>query len=97
MVKYELSPADKKFLVDFSKCSEYHLSQKGINICNRFKLTLEYYYEADINITTDNTKENPKFIHGIDKFFFESNSLYKKKNSFVVDYFVVFYKIASKD
>ena len=96
MGNYEISTTDAKFLVDFRKRSEDKLSQKGINLCNRVNLTLEYYYESDINMTTDNTKGNPKFIHIIDKFLFEFNSLYKDNKEFVVDYCVVFYTSASK-
>ena len=65
MVKGELSPNGAKFLVDFRKFSEDHLSKKVINLFNRVKSTLEYYYEADRNMKTDNTKGKPKFIHGI--------------------------------
>ena len=73
MANYEISTTDAKFLVDFRKCSKDHLSQKGIRLCNCVKLILEYYYESDINMTTDDTKGKPKLIHGIDKFLFESN------------------------
>ena len=73
IVKDEIYPTDVNFLSDFSKCIEDHISQKGINLCNRVKLTLGYYYEEDINMTTDSTKGNPKFLHGIDKFLFEFN------------------------
>ena len=75
MVKDELSATDAKFLVDFGKFSEDHLRNKVINPCNRVKLTLEYYYESDINMTIDNIKGNTKFMHGIEEFLFEFNSL----------------------
>ena len=83
MVKDELSPTDVKILADFRKCSEDHLSQKGINLCNHVKLILEYYYEADRNMTTENTKGKTQFIHGIDKFLLEFNSLYKDNKEFL--------------
>ena len=82
MVNNEISPTGENILVEFRKLSEDHSSQKGINICNRVKLTLEYCCEEDINITTDNTKVNPKFIRGIDKFLFEFNLLYKDNKEF---------------
>ena len=79
MVKDELSPTDSKFLVDFRKYSEDHLSKKGIDLCNRVKLELDYYYyEEDRNVKTDNQKGKPKFIHGIANSPFEFNSLYKE-------------------
>ena len=90
MVKDELSTTDAKFLVDFRKFSKDHLSNKGINIFNSIKLTLEYYYESDRNMITDNTKGNPKFIHGIEKFLLQFKSLYKEKKSLVVDYCAFF-------
>ena len=82
MVKDERSTTDAKFLVDFRKLSEDHLSKKGINLCNLYRLTLENNYEADINMTTVNTKGQPKFIHDIEKFLFGFNSLYKENKDF---------------
>ena len=82
MVKDELSPTDAKFLFEFRKCSEDNICKKGINLCNRVKLTLDYYNEADRHMTTDNTKGNTKFIHGIVKLLFEFKSLYKEKKEF---------------
>ena len=82
MVRYELSTTDAKFLVDFIKFSEDNLSKKVINLFNRVKSILEYYYEADRNMKTDNKKGKPNFIHGIEKSPFEFKSLYKDNTEF---------------
>ena len=82
ILKDGISPNDAKFWVDFSKCIEDHISQKLINLCNSFKLILGYYSEADRNITTENTKDKPNFINGIDKFLFEFNLLYMENKYF---------------
>ena len=97
MVRDELSTTDAKFLVDFRKCSEDHLSKKGINLFNLVKSSLDYYYESDRSMKTYNTKGKPNFIHGIEKFLFEFKSLYKYNIEFVVDYFIVFLTIALKN
>ena len=76
MVKDEPSTTDAKFLVDFIKFSEDHLSLKGINLFNCVKLTLDYYYYSDRNRTTDNTKGKSKLIYGNGKFPFELKSVY---------------------
>ena len=82
MVMDEIFPTDAKFLVDFIKCIEDHISQKGINLCNRVKLTLKYYYESDRNMTADSTKDKQELIHGIEELLFELDSLYKEKREF---------------
>ena len=82
MVKDKLSLTDEIFLDDFRKWIEDHPSHKEINFWNSVKLILEYYYEADRNMTTENTKGNTNFITGIDKFLFELNSSYKENKYF---------------
>ena len=82
MVMDEIFPTDAKFLVDFIKCIEDHISQKGINLRNRVKLTLKYYYESDRNMTADSTKDKQELIHGIEELLFELDSLYKEKREF---------------
>ena len=59
IVKDELFPSDAKFLTKFSKCKNNLLSDNGINICKRIKLTQKYYREVETNL-----KVKPKFIHG---------------------------------
>ena len=47
IVKDELCPSDAKFLTDFSKCKHDLLSDHGINIRKRIKMTQTYYREAE--------------------------------------------------
>ena len=82
MLEDEFSTTEAKFLFDFRKYSGDNLSKKGIKRFNCVKLKLEYYYEVDRIMTTVKKMGNPKFIHGIEKFLFEFNSLHKENIEF---------------
>ena len=71
-----------KFLTDFSKCKNDLLSDPGINLRKRIKLTQNYYREAEADVTKTNLKGKPKFIHVTDKIFTEFNDLYQNNKKF---------------
>lgn len=82
MIKDELSPTDAKFLSGFAKCSDESLSDKGVNLRKRVKLTLKYYDEAEKALKNKDVKGKPKFIHGADKFLSEFSALYRNNQEF---------------
>ena len=72
LVKDELCPSDAIVLNDFSKCKHDLLSDHGINLRKRIKLTQKYYREAEAAVEKRNLKGKPKFIHSTEKFSLNS-------------------------
>ena len=67
------------FLCDFTKCNGEQPSDKGTNICNRIKLTLEYE-ESENYLRNKAVRGGSKFDHGADKFIGEFNTIYQENN-----------------
>ena len=90
------------FLCDFTKCNGEQPSDKGTNICNRIKLTLEYE-ESENYLRNKAVRGGSKFDHGADKFIGEFNTIYQENNDifngllcFLMHIFVEYFGCKSK-